>query len=241
MRTAVDMENLRFTHVHPDLDILTALVYLEGAGLRCVRFENTDSPLFLSVVTTLDLRLLYRNTTGQEPPPHFKDLEVRELLAQLVDAMPPRDVVQSELDTQIARAEHYLRAPDRVRNLLYVKGSDLPAERMELFPLTATPNPKQFTAAAQLAPQRRKPHPAPNAPATPAPRPAPAMRARASSVRPQVWAVADEMWKAAGSPMDKDTVLELRKLMMDRLESERGIKRTSASTALGGWMKERLG
>jgi hypothetical protein len=48
------------------------------------------------------------------------------------------------------------------------------------------------------------------------------------------------MWEAAGKPMDKDTVLALRKEMMQVLETEHSIKKTTSSTALGDWMKQRV-
>lgn len=55
-----------------------------------------------------------------------------------------------------------------------------------------------------------------------------------------VFEVADQMWAEAGKPTELPTVLALRKKMMDVLEKDHGIKRTTSSTTLGGWQKARL-
>lgn len=60
------------------------------------------------------------------------------------------------------------------------------------------------------------------------------------SVSQTIWAVADEMWTAAGNPVLKDVVMRLRKTIMDKLESDYGVKRTSASNELGNWQKARI-
>lgn len=60
------------------------------------------------------------------------------------------------------------------------------------------------------------------------------------AVRDQVWAVADELWEAAGKPMDQKVVMKLRRVMMQKLESEFDVKLTTSSNELGNWMKARL-
>lgn len=55
-----------------------------------------------------------------------------------------------------------------------------------------------------------------------------------------IWQEADRIWKDAGSPKDPSVVVKLRKDMMDLLEQKHGIKRTTSSTTLGQWMKDRL-
>lgn len=62
---------------------------------------------------------------------------------------------------------------------------------------------------------------------------------RQHSVRPVIWAAADEMWEAAGKPRDIKVVIALRQKIMTALE-DKGVKRTSSSTELGNWMKTRL-
>lgn len=55
-----------------------------------------------------------------------------------------------------------------------------------------------------------------------------------------IWDVADEMWKAAGSPKDVKVVLALRKSIMQELESSHGVKKNTASNELGKWQKSRI-
>jgi len=55
-----------------------------------------------------------------------------------------------------------------------------------------------------------------------------------------IWSVADQLWGAAGKPVDVKAVLALRKQMMSTLESEHNIKKTTSSTALGDWQKSRI-
>ena len=62
---------------------------------------------------------------------------------------------------------------------------------------------------------------------------------RAAGTRDLIWKRADELWAAAGKPMDAKVVLQLRKEWMNILEKE-GIKRTTCSSEFGNWQKERL-
>lgn len=56
-----------------------------------------------------------------------------------------------------------------------------------------------------------------------------------------IWNVADKMWEQVGSPKDLKEVLKLRRKIMDELEQNYSIKKTTSSTALGGWQKARVG
>ena len=61
-----------------------------------------------------------------------------------------------------------------------------------------------------------------------------------TGIKAVVWDVADRLWNEAGSPKAVDVVLVLRRKIMDELEGQHGIKRTTSSTALGEWQKVRL-
>lgn len=61
--------------------------------------------------------------------------------------------------------------------------------------------------------------------------------ARKPSVKHTIHTVANNMWDVAGKPRDPKLLLKLRKMIMDKLENEFNIKRTSASTELGQWQK----
>lgn len=61
---------------------------------------------------------------------------------------------------------------------------------------------------------------------------------RVANVAAVIYEVADAMWEAAGKPTEAKAVLKLRKEMMNELES-RGVKRTTSSSTLGAWQKDR--
>lgn len=246
MRVAIDMDKMQLLHVHRVQELLHGLVQLESANVRSVRFDSTESPLFLSKLTTLELTLLLRNMTGQQFPPTYDDLARREAIAAAIEAIRPRLVDERELEQQITAVEQQLQGPvGQVPQFRYVLGARVPKlEDGGIAALVTTPlADSTFDSAAKRAPQRRAVPAAATIPPTPSSPAQPALRGArpAGSVRPVVWGVADRMWEAAGKPMDKATVLDLRKKMMDVLGDEHGIKRTSSSTALGEWMKERLG
>lgn len=240
MFVSIDMDTLQFLHKHHDQEVLGGLSFLECPH-HSVRNENANSEHFLLGMTPLEIRMLYRNTTGEDPT-GSNDRIMREMLAMIVyDHMPPTLALKAEIDAQIAAVEDdlYNGVPWK-----YALGAKVPAKHIELFPFHCKPlDAVDKHKATEQAPQRRAeraapkprnaPPPAPSAPRVP--------KQRASSVRPVIWAVADEMWQAAGSPTDKAVVLELRKKMMATLEEEKGVKRTSSSNELGNWMKARLG
>lgn len=239
MYVSINMDDLQFVHKHADHDTCSALAWLEMPH-KSVTIESTDREFFLSKMTALDLRMLYRNTTALDIT-GTDHIVVREMLATLVDENLTATFAHiAELDAQIAlvEGELYKGIPWK-----YALGSRRPAKQEELFSLHCKPlDPVTAYNAAQRAPQRRKLAAAPQrapAPASAPSRPA-VPKQRMSSVRPQIWAVADRMWSEAGSPTDKTAVLELRKKMMVELEEKHFVKRTSSSNELGNWMKERL-
>lgn len=245
MRVAIDMDKMRVIHVHRVQEILHGLVFLEANNVKSVLFDDTERTGFLSTLTTLELTLLLRNLTGQEFPPQYDDLARREAISEAVGKLKARLVDERELELQIEAVRDRLELPvGKAPQFRYVLGAKVP--KIEDGGLEALAAPKladaTFAAAVQQAPQRRTAPAAPTPAATPAPRPAPAQRAPrpAGGVRPVVWAHADAAWEAAGKPRDSATVLALRKKWMSELE-EKGIKKTSSSTSLGEWQKERIG
>lgn len=115
--------------------------------------------------------------------------------------------------------------------------------RQDELPLDLSPNfkvepitPELFSKAPDGPNATRNPHLG----TTAAPRERSATGAPSGGARPAIWAHADAQWEAAGKPMAKDAVLAMRKRWMIELE-EQGIAKTTSSTALGDWMKNRLG
>lgn len=108
-----------------------------------------------------------------------------------------------------------------IRRLVHFRLLTVPASKT-LFP------PKTVASIHCVRPDR------------PAAKVLPLAKPPANGNRLVIWKVADAMWEAAGKPLDVPTVLTLRKQIMVALETEHGVKRTTSSTALGLWQKERL-
>jgi hypothetical protein len=239
MYVSINMDDLQFVHKHRDAEVVRHLAWLEMPG-HSVTIENTDREFFLAKMSGLDLRMLYKNTTGLDIT-GTEHIVVREMLATLVEEkLKAAHASLSELEAQVAAVEDDLYAGIAYT---YALGANKPAKQEDLFHLHTAPlNAIEAQEAATRAPQRRKVRSATPTAAPAAARPMPPRSAatRMNSVRPTIWAVADEMWEAAGKPTDKDVVLALRKEMMARLETEKSIKRTSSSNELGNWMKSRI-
>lgn len=239
MFVSIDMEGLRVLHAHTDQDAVWGLVYIECADLNHIRVDSTERPHFLSSLSHLELKMLYQNITGVALP-WADELALREAVGAACECLTPRQVRMSEIDAQIEFVAPDVEAGRKAYK--YVYGSNRAAERRELFPLKGSPLSTERLALAQQAPQRYLPPSAPAPPAAPVSRPQGprfAPPAKAGTVRPKIWAVADRMWEAAGRPTDKSVVLNLRRQMMTALEEE-GIKKTSSSNELGNWMKDRV-
>lgn len=239
MFVCVDVDALQFTHKHRVHEIVSGLAFLEACD-RSTLVDNTDNPHFLKNLNPLNARWLYRNTCGEDLT-GTDDLVVRQMLAALVEKLPTTLAVLNDLEVQIDAVQEDLFAGKPWK---YVLGAKKPKVLKQLASLNCKPlTVEEGEQAALQAPQLRAERAAPKPAATPsaAPQPAPAARkARAHSVRPVIWAVADSMWETAGKPTDKAIVLELRKKIMTELEEKHSVKRTSSSNELGNWMKDRL-
>lgn len=247
MRVAIDQDTMEVLHVHRVQDLLHGLVLLEHSNVKRVLFDDTERPLFLSTLTTLQLNALFSKLSGVPFPPTVSDdLQRRELVAVVVNALKPPLVDERELELQLAAVEAELRKPPgQVPQFRYHLGSKVPRVVEGSFTRKGSPpDPKQVAAAAQRAPQQRAPHPVTTAAPAPVPRTAPARAA--GSPRPSggatnvIWQVADRLWVEAGKPRAVPVVLLLRKKAMEVLETEHGVKKTTSSTSLGNWMKDRL-
>jgi hypothetical protein len=247
MRVAIDMDKMQVVAVHRVQEILHGLVCLEAANIRRIRFETTDSNFFLATLTPIEMQLLFTNVTGEQGQA-LTHLERRAALAVAIDAIRPPLVDDQELDKQINAVATQLEGKiGEVPFFKYVLGSRVPKVGEGVSARTVVIDDKQ-RSAAQGAAQRLQPLPAAT---IPAPRPAGTLRQKTGVARPagaepsggvagQVWMVADKMWQAAGSPKDVKVVLALRMKMMEVLETEHEVKRTTSSNTLGQWMKARL-
>lgn len=234
MYVSIDMDNLVFLHKHHDHETLSALSFLEAPN-RSITVENTEREHFLAKMSRLDLCILYKNTTGAELVSQ-DSVVLRQQLLDMLLATKAHQAVRDEVLAQVAAVEDRLYAGEA---FTYAKGARVPAAPIELFPLTAKP----LAPAALAGAERRAPQGLTQAPPPPPPPPAPAMArpARATGVRPVIWAAADAAWEATGKPTDKAQVLAMRRQVMTTLAADSGIKATTSSNELGAWQKARLG
>lgn len=236
MYVSIDRENLRFLHRHPDFLVVSDLVHIEAPHVY-VLITPFRTGAELKGWTDMELKMLYRHTTGMELAPNHSRKDVQALLAEVVDRLPVTDVNKFELDRQAAYLGEENETPYK-----YVKGATRPGLPAELFPLTAkAPADVGAAIAAQRPAQAATSAPASVTPAkvAKAPQRAPAAP-RSGGVRGTIWEVADAMWEKEGKPTARAEVLALRRRMMDVLETDYDVKRSSASNELGQWQKARL-
>lgn len=239
MYASIDLTKFQVLHVHQSQEVVWDLVFLECGDIPWLSVENTEAGNFLFKLGPFELRKLYHNLTDHELPQVTIEV-MRQSISEVIWRIPPTPVNPIELIAQCEYAEGQAEALWR-----YKKGARRPEpNHTPVTPLKGTPQSEsQFVDAAQRAQQRRKVWEGVMAAASAnmAPQPgASGPRATTGSVKPLIWSVADEMWAAAGKPMDKAVVLKLRLEMYKRLEQD-GIKKNTASNELAVWMKERLG
>jgi hypothetical protein len=242
MYISVDMESLRFVHKHPEQRVVLMLVDLELSHVATWTIP-CDEVYDFETFTDLELLKLYRNATGSEHP-GFSRAGLKHLCLATAQALPLSDVVAWEADMQLRN----VTGEDRYR---YIKGSMTPELLDELFEVpwlrtgsdveaeaiaAAMRGVISTRAAAGAGTGRDRSAAAPIVARGGGARPVAAPR---GGQRERIWAVADRMWEEQGKPDNVTRVLDLRKQMMNTLEHE-GIKRASASSELGNWMKVRV-
>ncbi len=245
MYVSIDRDNMRFLHKHPDYSTVSNVSWIEAPHVSLL-VTPIDYSHFLKDFTDLELRLLYRNTTGVDHTAYGGDA-LRAILQELAERLPDTDA-----DPREARLQADYIDQDNQEPFVYVKGALRPAKSGDLWEPEALKAPRSDNEEVIAAAVRLRPaQPRATAASTPAAastgsraaRPAAAPRTptapRQGGVREKIWARADSMWEEAGKPTDKSTVLALRKRMMDALEEE-GVKRTSSSNELGNWQKARI-
>ena len=234
MMISVDLDNMRIVHAHQDPQVISDLAHIELSHVS-VRNMDAHNDKAWDKFTDLELKLLYRNTCGQELAGYSKAHHIQQVKAAAL-AAPETDCVAFEVRVQALGIK--LNDGRRYR---YVKGAHLAAPVPDLF----QPDGVQVRNPPTIAPAA--PQAGPTGPdRTPAATSAPAPAAKAPSaprtvggVAKVVFDAADAAWEAAGCPRQPQAVLKLRKDVMDKLEQQ-GIKRTTASSTLGAWQKARL-
>lgn len=235
MYVLLNLDRMAFVAKHPDLYALANIAWLECPEAAIYIFPAGDKQC-IGTHTDMELRMLFTNTTGVEDTIPMSPHAIIDNLAQLTEGLPVTKLDPIELEAQAAYIPR--KEGEVSKRYRYIPGANRPIRVEELFEFPI------LTAQAP-APGAVKPAPPPpvapaNAPATPKKKAAPGPAVGGKQSKKQaIWAVADRLWSAEGSPSDKKQVLAIRKRAMDILEDE-GVKRTSASSELGKWQKERV-
>ena len=222
MYVSLDKQKMRVVHKHPSVNVVCGLVHIE---LPDAPADICPEDMVVKHKTDLEIKLLFRSCFPGEAD-HIPISDMKSRILQFVEQMPETDVDPGE----VKRQADSIRDNDK-KAYKYVKGSFRASRPAELFAdATGDAVRAGATVPASSAARPARPAAAPRA-ATGAP--------RASGVREKIWAVADRMWEEAGKPIEKSTVLALRKDIMNALEQD-GVKRTSSSNELGNWQKARI-
>lgn len=222
MYVSLDMQNMRIVHKHSSVNAVCGLVHIE---LPDVAVNVCPIDMTVKHKTDMEIKMLFRSCfPGQAD--HMPVSEMKTKILQFAEEFPVTDLDELE----VKRQADSIRDGDK-KAYKYVKGSFRASRPAELFAdATGDAVRAGATVPASSAARPARPAAAPRA-ATGAP--------RASGVREKIWAVADRMWEEAGKPIEKSTVLALRKDIMNALEQD-GVKRTSSSNELGNWQKARI-
>lgn len=225
MYVSLDMQNMRIVHKHSSVNAVCGLVHIE---LPDVAVNVCPIDMTVKHKTDLEIKMLFRSCfPGQAD--HMSVSEMKSKILQFAEEFPVTDLDELE----VKRQADSIRDGDK-KAYKYVKGSFRASRPAELF-ADATGDAVRAGATVPASSAAR-----PARPARPAAAPRAATGApRASGVREKIWAVADRMWEEAGKPIEKSTVLALRKDIMNALEQD-GVKRTSSSNELGNWQKARI-
>lgn len=239
MHLVIDKKRWQFLPIkHEAVHTVCDLLWISGQHIEALVVPLNQN--FLHMLSDVEMMVLYKNTTGQTGP-RVGD-QMRCILFELAERIPVNDVVSFEAAQQAEKVP----AKSKER-FVYEKGGFVPKKVTSSWDFEAVKLPRADNES-QIA---LRPRVGPQGPAVPVPRtPAPAGdingATRASSgprmggARELVWAVADKLWEEAGKPSDVSVVLKLRKDMMNVLEAQHGVKRTTSSNELGAWMKSRI-
>lgn len=264
MFVSIDMDALRFLHKHQDHETVSAVSWLECGQTVSIRVEPYhDRSMFLRNVSDLDVRMLYRNTTGRDLPKDQDAIAARYQLADAVQLMPTSRVLAHEVLAQVAAVDDRLHAGER---FAYALGALTPAQPGELFPLTTRPLTEQELATAyshsrnpirgyppRLTGQPRRPWETEEVvdveasldsgrgqtySAEPNETPEPKLaKARTGSVQPVVFAAAKAAWEDPERVVQGLTWEQVRATLVTKLEAD-GYHPTTIRIKLSKWAKE---
>lgn len=245
MYVLVDRRLGAITHKHERRDVLGNLSWIE-----CVNNAVTiplGNPQHFMELDTNQLRSVYKSSTGKDiagygyalaKAVHDMAMRLPSTKAELLEVQAQRNKVMDG-DKNCYRYVYGAYEPkvanDWEPDPLKVEASEVEIASAAKYATAPTQAPAPAQSAAGVYSHEHKPV------TTPRELGAPSSGHRQSGVREVVYKVADKLWEAAGKPTDLKIVLDLRKQMMTVLEAEHQVKRTTSSTTLGAWQKERIG
>lgn len=238
MYILIDRNQMAITHKHSDRRVLAGLSWIECTNAGVTMALTNIRPL--QEFTTSELKRLYQNATGAELKAYAN--QMAQAVLDAAKRMPETVAKLEEVEAQMK-----LISDGDKSSFKYVHGAMSPESCPGLFepPAIVVPRVEAEEARAQSGYSSGAfgatgpDHSAANTSAAPREPRAPSAP-RAGGQRETIFRIADEMWTQAGSPTALHTVLDLRKRIMQELETNHDIKKTTSSTALGDWQKKRV-
>ena len=243
----IDRHVMAITHKHSDREVLAKLSWIEctNAGVT-VPVGGSVRPLL--DFSHSELKLIYKNATGADLKGCGAGAAqaLMDMAKRMPDTVASKDEVLAQAacvmdgDKSVYRYVYGSKKPEELATLFEapaIKVQRCEAEELKAAQAYTPPAPQPYTPAAPAA--TASANPAAHTSAAPAAQ-KPPTAPRTGGTRDTIFKVADQMWEAAGSPSDLPHILSLRKQIMVELEANHDIKKTTSSTALGDWQKQRL-
>ena len=234
----IDRQQMAITHKHTDRAVLAGLSWIECTNAGVIMSLTNTRPLL--DFTPAELRLIYKNATGADLQGYAQSLAnaVLAMAKRLPDTEARIEEVQAQVkciqdgDKSSFKYTFGAMTPEEVVGLFEAPKLTVPRVEAEealagqgyAGPAFGGTGPDHPTAQGNGAPRE------PRAPSAP----------RTGGTREVIFTVADQMWEAAGKPTALPTVLALRRTIMQELETNHSVKKTTSSTALGDWQKSRV-
>jgi hypothetical protein len=245
MYISLNKKDMRVMHKHPSINVVSNLVYLEVPKGLC-NISTLDMCLYK--LTDLELKLLYKNTVGEDKYP--PDL-AKSLLGYIAAYVPVTDVIPEELARFAATV-----GPNDKKTYKYIKGqfTSFVSPTVLDHPVTIPrhhpdPPPAFFPKKPSVLDDLNDNDPIPNAEEIAAfeskgqnliksqrtprdPLAGPSSRPKEGSTTGKVWDIADELYTTIKD--DK----QLRKAVIERCTKE-GINSSTTSVQFGKWKTAR--
>lgn len=223
MYITINRETCVFTHVAQDYQTLLNLCHIELSHVKAYILPVEDIKIDTHL-TDLEMKLLYRNSVGEEYTGKSRS-QLNSLVYEYVKTLPYTPWNRMEIELQASKIKE-----DNQGFYQYVQWLTTPYQVQELFePVLTVIEDFPTVEIAMSAPYVPEPT------ITQVDKPM-----RTGGSKDTIFSVADTMWEAANKPTEQSAILALRKKIMQVLENDYAIKKTTSSNTLGLWQKARL-